>query len=127
MSMVSFPFYFSDEETEVKDLGLWLDTSLFEQQNTKKLHGTKNNCVHAPWGPIPDPNDTKRPKTPTATLFRSLEQKQGVGRKNMPPAHTPPTEWANHLSHPSSLTPGHTSTLTLYKEQAREVSKQGNL
>ena len=60
-------------------------------------------------------------------FFRSLEQKQGVGRKNIPSAHTPPTGWANHLSHPSSLTPGHTSTLTLYKEQAWEVSKQGNL
>ena len=60
-------------------------------------------------------------------FLRSLEQKQGVGRKNMPPAHTT-TYWvSNHLSHPSSLTPGHTLTLTLYKGQAWEVSGQENL
>ena len=27
-----------------------LDTPLLEQQNTKKLYGTTNNCMHAQWG-----------------------------------------------------------------------------
>ena len=48
------------------------------------------------------------------------------------PLHTtPPKGWADHLSHPASLTPGHTPTLTPYKEPAlphsRGASKEGNL
>ena len=43
---------------------LHLDTPLLEQQNTKKLPGTKNNCMHAQLGQILDPKDTKRPKKP---------------------------------------------------------------
>ena len=63
---------------------LHLDTPLLEQQNTKKLYGTKNNCVHAPVGQILDPKDTKRPKNPTATFEEPRantgcwEQKQGL-------------------------------------------------
>ena len=38
-----------------------LDIPLLKQQNTKKLHGTKNNCMHAQLGQILDPRDTKRP------------------------------------------------------------------
>ena len=48
------------------------------------------------------------------------------------PLHTPPPKgWADHQSHPSSPTPGHTLTLTLtlYKERARPppqgAGKQG--
>ena len=33
---------------------LHLDTRLLGQQNTKKLQGTKNNCVHAQLGQILD-------------------------------------------------------------------------
>ena len=42
---------------------------------------------------------------------------------------TPPKGWANHVSHPSSLTPGYTPTLTPFKEPTHSASgsKQGNL
>ena len=34
--------------------------------------------------------------------------------------HTPPPKgWADHLRHPSSLSPGHTPTVTPYTEPAR--------
>ena len=33
---------------------LHLDTPLLEQQDTKKLYGTKNNCVHVQLGQILD-------------------------------------------------------------------------
>ena len=98
---------------------LHLDTPLLEQQNTKKLYGTENNSVHAQLGKILEPKDTKRPKTPTATFEGSgtktggWEQKQGTAPA---PAHSTTEEWANHLSHPSSLTPEHILTLTPYKE-----------
>ena len=47
---------------EAEDLGplaavlrcLHLDTLLLEQQNTKKLYGTKSNCVHTQVGQILD-------------------------------------------------------------------------
>ena len=50
---------------------LHLDTPLLEQQNTKKLYVTKNNCVHLQLGKILDPKDTKRSKLP---VLRVLEQ-----------------------------------------------------
>ena len=132
---------------------LYLDTPLLQQQNTKKLYGTKNNCVHVHLWQILDPKDTKRPKIPTATFEEPSaktgyqEHKQGVDSKNRvsrakagcreqkqgtahAPLHTmPPNGWAKHLSYPSSLTPGHTPTLTPWKEQAcpqlRERSRKG--
>ena len=64
--------------------------------------------------------DTKTKKI-QLPLLKSPEQKQGVGSKSRYcacPQHTTPAKgWANHLSHPSSWTPGHTVTLTPYKEQ----------
>ena len=48
---------------------LHLDTPLLQKQNTKKLYGTKNNCVHAQLGQILDPKDTKRPKKTQLPLF----------------------------------------------------------
>ena len=79
-------------------------TPLLKQQNSKKLHGTKNNCVHAQLGQILDPKDTKRPKNNNNNqwpLLRSLEQKLGVGSKSTETLHTAPRErWADHLSHP---------------------------
>ena len=60
---------------------LHLDTSLLEQQNTKKLYGTKNNCVHQQLGQILDPKDTKRSKY-QLLLLRGLEQKLRVGCKS---------------------------------------------
>ena len=41
--------------------------------------------------------------------------------------HTPPPKrWANHLSHSSSPNPGHTPSLTLYKEPAHFPSPSGS-
>ena len=108
------------------DLGPWaavlqclhLDTPLLEQ-NTKKLNGTKNNGMHIQLGQTLDPKDTRRPKNPTAT-FEEPGAKAGYCSC---PLHTPPLKgWAKHLSHPSSLTPGHIPTLTPYKEQACTLS-----
>ena len=50
-------------------------------------------------------------------LRRSLEQKQGTAHALC----TEPRGWANHLSHPSGLTSGHTPTLTQYNEQAHDL------
>ena len=41
---------------------LHLDTPLLEQQDTKKLFGTKNNCVHVQLGQILDKRDQKKKK-----------------------------------------------------------------
>ena len=47
----------------------------------------------------------------------------------MPPAHNTSRGWANHPSHASGPTPGHTPTLTPYKEPAHPLlgNEQGNL
>ena len=83
---------------------LYLDVPLFQQQNMKKLHGTKNNCVHVQLGRIQDKRNKQTNKKPIAS-FESLEQRQGVRSKSrvlcMAPAHTtPPKGWAEPLSHP---------------------------
>ena len=67
--------------------------------------------------------DTKRPENPTAT-FEEPGAKAGTkaGYCACPLHTTPPKGWANHLSHPSGLTPGHTPTLTPRKEPARPPS-----
>ena len=56
-----------------------------EQKNTKKLHGTKINCMHAQLGKFWT-KDTKRLKNPNATFEEAggLEQKQGTAYA---PAH----------------------------------------
>ena len=63
------------------------DTHLLEQQNTKKLKGTKNNCPHEQLGQIMD----KKIQKAQMPLLKSREQRQGVGSKSrvlcMPPAH----------------------------------------
>ena len=98
---------------------LHLDTLLFEQQNTKKLYGTKNNCMHAQYRANPG-QKIQRPKSQWK-LLKSLEQKQGT-------EHAPctPKGWANHLRQPSGLSPGHTPPLTPYKEQACLPLPSGN-
>ena len=62
---------------------LHLDTPLLEQQNTKKLYGTKNKCVHAQLGQILDPKDTETKKT-QLPLLKRLEQNRVLHK---PPAH----------------------------------------
>lgn len=54
-------------------------------------------------------------------LLKSPEKKQGTAHS---PLHmTSPKGWANHLSHPFGLTPGHTPTFTPYKEQAHPLTQ----
>ena len=55
--------------------------------------------------------DTKRPKNPTATFE---DPRAKAGYCTCPLHTTPPKRWANHLSHPSGPTPGHTPALTPY-------------
>ena len=65
---------------------LYLDTPLLQQQNTKKLHGTKNNCVHVPLGQIHWSKfwtqRIQRDQKPQPPFLRSLGQKQGFGEQN---------------------------------------------
>ena len=74
----------------------------------------------------------KWPKKPSFYFWRAWSKKQVLEAKEVhTPLHsTPPPEgWAKHLRHLTGLTPGHTRTITPYKEQARPlwgVSKQGN-
>ena len=49
-------------------------------------------------------------------FLKSWKQKKGYC--TCPPALNTTRGWANHLSYPSSLTPGHTPTLTPYKKRA---------
>ena len=92
----------------------------------KETVGTKNNPGHVQLGQILDEKDTKRPKNPTAT-FEVPGAKTGCwqwkqGTYCTCALHsTLPKGWANRLSHPSGLSPGHTPTFTSYKEQARET------
>ena len=83
---------------------------LLQQQNTKKLYGTKNNCVHAQLGQILDKKIQKTKKLNchfwrAASNAGGREQKQGTSNASC--TH-------HHLSHPSGPTPGHTPTLTPY-------------
>ena len=48
---------------------------LLQQQNTKKLYGTKNNCVHAQLGWILD-KGYKETQKPNHHIWKSLEKKQ---------------------------------------------------
>ena len=67
--------------------------------------------------------NTKRAKNSTAT-FEKSRAKAGYCSC---PLHTIPSKgWVDHLSHPSGPTPGHTLTLTPYKEPVRPslASKQ---
>ena len=64
-----------------------------------KLYGTKINCMHVQLGQILD----KRYKETKTPLVTSKEPEAKVGYCTCP-LHI--KGWANHLSHPSSLTPG---------------------
>ena len=97
---------------------LHLDTSLLQQQNTKKLCGTKSNWVHAAIGL----NSGQRYQKTQQPFLKSIEQKQGVGNKNrvlsMPPALNTTRGVGETPKPPSGSTPVHALTLTPYKEHA---------
>ena len=108
----------------MRQAGIWhpslqclhLDTSLLlEHQHTKKLYGTKNNCVHVESGPMLDERykETKKSQLP---LLKSLEQKQGT-------VHIPCTQ--HHLREGAAKHPSHTLTLTPHKEQALPPPPRG--
>ena len=67
---------------------LHLDTPLLELKNTKKLYGTKNNCVHFQLGQILDPKDTKDKKNPTA-ISEEPGAKTGCWEQKPGAAHAP--------------------------------------
>ena len=92
---------------------LHLDKCLLEPQNTRKLSKTKNNCLHAELGQILDGKIQKDQKNPSCHFWRAGRK---AGYCACPLHSTPPKGWVNPLSPPSSLTPGHTPTLTPYKE-----------
>ena len=67
---------------------LHLDKCLLKLQITKKLYGTKNNCVHAQFRQIMDKRQKKKNKKKKQKnkrtqllLLKSWEQKPGVGSK----------------------------------------------
>ena len=111
---------------------LHLDIPLLELQNTK-LWGLKiTTCVQL----VQILDQKIQTKNPIATSEEpkqaNKQTKNGIRSKirvlHMPPAHTTTKRWANHLSHPSSPTPGPAPTLTPFKDQAHPLrSKQGNL
>ena len=79
-----------------------------KQQNAKKLYGTKNNYK------VVRADSEQKIQRYNCQFWRTRSKNRVLG---MLPAHNNIKERAK-LRHPSSQTPGHTSTLTLYKEQA---------
>ena len=69
-----------------------------------------------PWTVACQAPQIQKDKNTQLPFLKSWEQKVGVRALCMPPAHNPTEGWADHLRHLSNLTPGHTSTLTRYKE-----------
>ena len=112
---------------------LHLNTPLLEWQNTGKLRGTRNGCVHVQFGQILNPRDTERPEN-TGAPFEEHGTKARCWEAGkllrMSPVYSTPKGWGKHLSRPSSPTPGPTPTLTTYKEGTCPhlgSKKQGNL
>ena len=142
MSMVSFPFYFADEETEVRDLGLlrqccnactWARLSLSDKIQRSCMGLKVTVCRHS--GGRFWTQKIQRDQTTQLPTFEEpgaktgcWEQKQSSECASCTKCHL--SGRAKHLSHPCSLIPGHTPPLTLCEEQAcpppREVSRQGN-
>ena len=83
-----------------------------------------------------DKKTKTKPKTLSCHFWRSERKSKVLGMKSRLP-HTPlhsvqPQGWANHLSHPCWLTPGHSPTSTPYwriilTPQLDLVSQQENL
>ena len=88
--------------------GLVTDKCLLEQKTPTE---TKNNCVHVQLEQIID--KIKRDQNPN--FWRAGSK----CRVYAWPLHSPLLKgWANYLSSPSCPTPGHTPTITPYKEPA---------
>ena len=105
---------------------LHLDTPLLEIQNTEKLHRTENNSVCVQLGQILDQKiqKDKKEKNPWLPFLKSHEPWVS-GAKACTQYHR--VGAGRHLSHPSSLTSGHTPALSSNKEWAHTLSrsKQG--
>ena len=54
-------------QTACKKKSIHLDIPLLQQQNAKKLYGTKDNTVHSTWDKF-GTQGTKRLKNPTVTF-----------------------------------------------------------
>lgn len=75
-------------------------SGLLQQQKTKKLKGTKTSCVPTQLGHI---------------ISDEIQKDQKLSRSRVlacTPYRAPPRGWADHLSDPSSLTPGYTPALS---------------
>ena len=85
---------------------LFLGILLLQLQNMKRLHGAKNNCMHAQSGQILD-QKIQKGKTPNYHFRRiGSNKKLGVRSKSrvlhMPPALNSTNQWAVYPCHPSS-------------------------
>ena len=93
---------------------LLLNKPLLQQQNTKKPHGTKNNCMPVQLGQILDKRH-KKTKTPYFHFWRTRSKTwvlEAKARYCACPLHTAsPKGCTKHLSHPSGQSPEHTHTL----------------
>ena len=82
------------------------DTPRLQERNTKKLYGTKNNCVHVQLVQILDKGYKETKKIHSCHFWRARSKNRVLGAKPecwtcLPLYSTPPKRWAN----PSSLTP----------------------
>ena len=108
-------------------------TRLSSSDTIWRHYGTKNNCMHMQLGQILNQRykETKNPTTISEEPGAKTVSEAKIGYCACPLHSTSPKEWVKHLSHPSGLTPGHTPTLILYKEQIGTLlygaSKQGKL
>ena len=67
-----------------------LDSPLLQQQNTKTLYGTKNNCVPVQWGQVLD-NRYQKTERPNCHFWQSMQQKQAVAcQRGGLSLHSPP-------------------------------------
>ena len=109
---------------------MYLDIPLLEEQNTRKLSGTKNNCVQVRWGKFWTQKIQRDQKT-QLPLLRSQEK----NRAKAATEHALCTQhltrgWATHLSCPSAQPLDTSLSSPLIRNKLAPpwgVSKQGNL
>ena len=106
---------------------LHLDIPLLEQQNTKKLYGTENSCMHAWLGQIRTKRYKRQNKKPTATSEELRAKCWVLGAKAQYwacPLHSIPQKDGQTTKTLLQTGLGHTSTLTPYKEQTHPSLKE---